>query len=637
MPTPQDDTHDARGDLWFLLLTSLSVLLMFQVVRVFVTGLVYAFGERFGQTLAALPALLVFLSPFLIPLVARLIPPRRLIFITTGGLAVLRFLMQVSRDINVDLIIAGVAIVLGLATLVLAIGLFGGRPAFKTRMMQGIFFGMTIEAALHGAFLTWDYVWQPGIVPLLTAFVVTVLALVALWQVRSHFSDAQAVEPSVRNRLTLAALGPFFVLEMLFFENIGFVASAALVPLEIAFAIVLIGNAIAFVVPGRFARLPLPARAAVGVLLIIVTAALPDRAGIILAVLVPVGQAAAAALLPCILAVEHDVRPGIGRTSIVVGLGSLLFALLMILYYIGMLITLPFSYAILPSIAALVLLLTALKPTQGAPAAMSRLAVVPLALLLLPLLVFITRPMTFPADATPETGANSLRLVDYNVHSTITFDGWLDPEGIARVVESNKPDIVNLQEISRGWVIAGSLDIAEWLSRRLKMPYVYAPGHDYQFGNMILTRLPIAGWSFTRLPLHNVPMGRSLVQAKLDLGRGILLTDMNTHLSAYADTEDRIPQVETLLAVWNRAPRTLVTGDMNGHPEDADIALFLRAGLVSAQDTTGNTMLDTWSSAEPVERIDYIFGTPDLAFDDFKIPRTQASDHLPLSASVTVR
>lgn len=241
-----------RADLWYLILTSLSLVILLQVIRVFVPGLVYAFGERFGQTLSAVPGLVVFLSPFLVPPVARWVPPRRLIPITAGGLAVLRFLMQLSRDINVNMLLSGAAIVLGLWTLALALASRRAAGTLSTvRVAQWIFLGMTVDVALQGAFLTWDYVWQPGILPLVTAFAVSALVLVALWQVRAEFSDTPPrAAPPFRSALRLAALGPFFVLEMLFFENIGFVASAALVSMEVAFAVVLIGNAIALMIFG---------------------------------------------------------------------------------------------------------------------------------------------------------------------------------------------------------------------------------------------------------------------------------------------------------------------------------------------------------------------------------------------------
>jgi endonuclease/exonuclease/phosphatase family metal-dependent hydrolase len=250
----------------------------------------------------------------------------------------------------------------------------------------------------------------------------------------------------------------------------------------------------------------------------------------------------------------------------------------------------------------------------------------------IPLFLFVTRP-TIPQSA----AKSNFRLLDYNTHQALTFDGWLDPEGLAQFIETEKPDVIALQEISRGWLIAGSLDVAEWLSRRLQMPYVYAPGHDYQFGNMIITRMPITDWSFSRLPLLNVPLGRTLMQVHIDLGNGKTMTVIKTHLSAYAATESRIPQVNKVIEAWNRAPRTLIMGDMNAHPGDKDMALFLNAGFTSAQDVAGDPKALTFTSGKPYERIDWIFGTSEIAFSDFKIPQTQVSDHFPLVVNVTVR
>jgi hypothetical protein len=86
--------------------------------------------------------------------------------------------------------------------------------------------------------------------------------------------------------------------------------------------------------------------------------------------------------------------------SVVVALGGLLFALLAILFYISVLITLPFSYTLLPAVAALIVGLTAFVTPPGEPRPDWRLAGVPLGLLLIPLAVFLTRP-TLPLETGP--------------------------------------------------------------------------------------------------------------------------------------------------------------------------------------------------------------------------------------------
>jgi endonuclease/exonuclease/phosphatase family metal-dependent hydrolase len=373
------------------------------------------------------------------------------------------------------------------------------------------------------------------------------------------------------------------------------------------------------------------------VVLIAIAALLPTVAGAVIVVLCLIGQAVSAGLLPAILSglSGNEMRSGMGRISVVVAVGSLLFALLAILYYISTLITLPFSYTLLPPVAAFFMFLAALVPvirqTEDVP--QWRIIALPVILLILPLLLLLTRPPM--STATSE--AESFRFVDYNIHQAINVDGWVDPEAIALVIEAQQPQLIALQEVSRGWLIAGSLDTAEWLSRRLQTPYVYAPGHDYQFGNIILSRYPISDWSFARLPLLGVPLGRGLIRAEIDLGAGRSMTLMNTHLSAYAATESRIPQVEGVLESWNQAPRSVIVGDMNARPGEADIELYLQAGLTSAQDAAGDPGLMTYSSKNPVERIDWVFGTSDVAFSDFEIPSTTASDHLPLAVTVIIR
>jgi len=85
-----------------------------------------------------------------------------------------------------------------------------------------------------------------------------------------------------------------------------------------------------------------------------------------------------------------------------------------------------------------------------------------------------------------------------------------------------------------------------------------------------------------------------------------------------------------LLSAWDGAPRTIITGDMNSHPDEADINRLLDAGLTSAGDPT----IPTFISFDPTERIDYIFASEDLIFADFGVGSTTASDHLPLAVNV---
>ena len=196
--------------------------------------------------------------------------------------------------------------------------------------------------------------------------------------------------------------------------------------------------------------------------------------------------------------------------------------------------------------------------------------------------------------------------------------------------------MVTLQEVTRGWLISGSLDIAEWLSIRLGMPYYYAPAADGQFGNLVLSRITINNWDYQPLPLGGVMMARSYLRAEFETD-GDPAYLINTHLHHITeDTAVRIPQVQRVVAAWNGTPRTVITGDMNAQPGDADVVQYTQGGLISAQDTAGNPDAFTFSSYDPFERIDWIFASPDVEFSHFQIGDTTASDHLPLAVTVTL-
>ncbi|HVO41773.1 MAG TPA: hypothetical protein VMT34_04075, partial [Aggregatilineales bacterium] len=361
LPKPESEPLMNRSaSLWYLILIGLSVALGVQALRVFITTLSYDLGSKYGQTTGVVPAFLTFLSPFLCPLITRLVNPRRALFAALGGLATVRLLMQVSHSADVNMILSGVAFALTLIGLTLGISLARrGNDAGGLRFARGLFLGMTIESALHSAFLTWDYAWQPGVVPLLTAVAVSGLALLALWKLRSDFRDRQLRDVTLNNGLSLIALGPFFMLQLLFFQDVGFIASSSSASLEVAIAVVLVGNAIGFVALNTASRRLV--RLIAGVALVAVAVLLPITSGASIIVLALVGQAAAALVLPSVLSAfpSEQAPSSVWRTSVVIGLAGVLFAILGFLYYVSTLVTLPFSYTILPATGAIIILFAA--------------------------------------------------------------------------------------------------------------------------------------------------------------------------------------------------------------------------------------------------------------------------------------
>src|SRR5690606_9266758 len=168
------------------------------------------------------------------------------------------------------------------------------------------------------------------------------------------------------------------------------------------------------------------------------------------------------------------------------------------------------------------------------------------------------------------------------------------------------------------------------------MPYRWSPAADGQFGNAVLTRLPMHEVAAARLPFVQGPMERSYlaVTLRLDGDREVRL--VNAHLQHRKEnTPTRLVQTRALLDAWGGRPATVIAGDFNFWPSWPEAGLWEEAGFVSAQDATGHGGEFTVPSDAPDNRVDWIFGTPDVSFSDFEIlTGVRVSDHFPLLVTV---
>lgn len=256
--------------------------------------------------------------------------------------------------------------------------------------------------------------------------------------------------------------------------------------------------------------------------------------------------------------------------------------------------------------------------------------------LVVPALMHVTRPLTDPVVAS----ATGVQVLSWNVkYGRDDATGQADPRQLAAAIQAVNPDVVLLQEVSRGWAIGGGVDVAEYLSRELGMPFVWSPAADGQFGNLLLTRLPVSGVRTGPLPYGQGPMGRSYLKATLGLHGGRSLDVVTAHLThRKPNTPTRLAQIDELLAKVDPAAPTLVAGDFNFWPSWPEQREFTGAGWVSAQDVTGHGAAWTSPTDRPTNRVDWVFGSPQLAFTDFAVlDQVTASDHFPVLATVTLR
>lgn len=625
-----------------MILLSLVVVLALQSIRT-LFPLLFAFGEDVDYYLAAGIFVASFSGPILAWPIARLLGDRS-VPVVVSGLVAVRLLLQFVHPIPLWLAILGtVTALIALVLILAALGRSG--PEGGRRFALVLVVGLAVDTAVRGAFLTWDVPWQEGAAAVAITLLLAAGALGGAWTMpaRDPLESAGGV-----GAWGAFAVGPFLMLQILFLQSPAFLASSAGWSLEAGLAVVLVADAAAIVAVWSESRWRVVAavRVAAGVALAVVAFALTQVLGPIVAVLVFVGQVLATVLLAVALApIPSNRRSAAWRIPVGGAVGAVTLALLTAGYQIHYEIPLPFSNTLLPPVAAVLLVLatsrgdarSAADHAFGLPRPVDvplALLVIPLAMLVVPLGLLVARP----DRSVEERAGPRLRIVNYNIHQGVNPDGQVDPEATARAIEALDPDVLLLQEIGRGWPIHIGMDTGEWLSRRLRMPFLYQPAADAQFGNAIMTRMPILEHDGGFLPFGEGPQRRSYLRARIHLDSGRSITLIDVHLQHQEDKPaTREAQIHELLRVWGGEPRTLIAGDMNTQPDEPNLALFLGAGLVSVQDESGLGDLPT-ATQEVVrgDRVDYVFVTPDVAFSDVAVPYSFASDHLPIAVTVSL-
>lgn len=283
-----------------------------------------------------------------------------------------------------------------------------------------------------------------------------------------------------------------------------------------------------------------------------------------------------------------------------------------------------------------------------------------------------------------------MKLASYNIQYGRGRDGVFDLERIVAAVAG--ADVIALQEVERFWQRSGLSDQPQEISELLKdYHWIYGAGIDLdasardadgrvrnrrrQFGNMLLCRFPILSSRNHLLPkyasLGPMSIQRSALEGVIETGRGLLrvYSVHLTHLSA----ETRMPQLERLLAIHERAPvegaalcggglkaewtqdglppdlphEAILMGDFNMEPDSQEYTRI--TGPVSpygGRITNAHGFVDAWVAAGNAEsdgvsadidgrevRLDYCFVSAGLrdAITAARIDTEAAgSDHQPL-------
>ncbi|MFG2013587.1 endonuclease/exonuclease/phosphatase family protein [Actinomadura geliboluensis] len=621
-----------------LALIAVTVAVLAQTLRFALPQLDH-FADRAGNAVAGGGVLLLFLAGFAAPLVRRAAGPRGLLLTGVGGLLAVRLLAQ-AIDPRTWLALAGTAI-----GMVAVAALFEGA-----RGLSGVGFataavaGLAIDGAVRMCFATWDPVWRDGVGPWLACLAFVGVGAAALYR---ELASGPIAPPGVswRDALGAAAFGPFLAVQVLVLASPAFVASSGWLSLTAAHVTIVAGQglALAFLASGLAVR-AVPGGVCVlgGTLLGVGAGAVAGTyavAGIEVVPVVIVGQVLAAWLLA--VAVRAPLRrAGTGgpvwRIDAGAALGGLLIAVVLIPYQVSAVSPLPFPNNLLPGLAGILLgALAAFAAARGGPlparAPLRALTAGGAALLLLIGTAVFT--VAAPDGKAPPAAANGqVRVLSYNIHDAVDQSGRLDPEGIARVIEGQRAQVVLLQEAGRGALTSGTTDVGVWLSRRLGMKLIWGPAADGQFGNAILTSLPVRKAGSGRMSRGDWSQIRGYVWARLAVGKATMDV-WSTHLEGGDDQADeRSREIAALLRAWGGAPRTIIGGDFQtdaGSPELAALTdgTDLRSAALGGQ---------AYPTRPDGSTHDWIFGSDGVLVTDYEVPKSDASDHYPVAVTVRI-
>ena len=196
--------------------------------------------------------------------------------------------------------------------------------------------------------------------------------------------------------------------------------------------------------------------------------------------------------------------------------------------------------------------------------------------------------MTDPFGIRPAPGPDQppipVRLVTFNTHHGVGGDDRHDLPRLARVLAAADADVICLQEVDR-WFGDRSDDVdqATLLSRALDMQLAWGPAIDEphpgdrprrQYGNALLSRLPILISDVHRLPGSGEP--RSALRTMLELDGGTLWVTA-THLTTRSAAE-RAEQVAALAALHTEEMASgVLVGDFNARPDAPELRPAARA------------------------------------------------------------
>lgn len=239
-----------------------------------------------------------------------------------------------------------------------------------------------------------------------------------------------------------------------------------------------------------------------------------------------------------------------------------------------------------------------------------------------------------------------MKIMTYNIQHGEGMDGKLDLQRIAKQIRQSNADIIGLEEVDNHWSERSNFkDEAKELAEMLDMHYVFGANldqppkkgqsHNRQYGTAILSKYPILDSKNYKLTkLTDDEEQRGLLEAQVHVA-GEEVWFYVTHTDHHEDPTTRARQVKDIFAITSKHNNNILVGDLNATPDAPELELLFR-NFTDTWDVTQDSLGYTFPADSPNQRIDYVLTSPGIKVDSTQVIQSLASDHLPVTANVTI-
>lgn len=239
--------------------------------------------------------------------------------------------------------------------------------------------------------------------------------------------------------------------------------------------------------------------------------------------------------------------------------------------------------------------------------------------------------------AIEETGdMQDLTVMTSNARYGWTDDGRFEPDPYVEWLREHPATIIGLQEINKGGLYGGFMDLFEYYRRRLPGNALYGDA-NFGFGNALFTSLPVLDSRVTPFAV-NGSIRRSYLRAVLE-NRGRKLVVFVTHLAHLPPPNTiREAQVEELLAELERTEDPwILMGDLNADWDQDEIEKLANVSSPIIRAHPGLRQVPSYPAGIPRKRLDYVFFSDDfeVVVEEVVLDTRSTTDHR--AVTVTLR